>query len=158
MDPDQEWADWQAWLGDRIWNQVVEMMAFRQVWEVFLRRLQERPGLGPRGRHVPGVVPAGLCAIAGDGRAPDGGHETRRSVARQADHARPSAAVDPVARAVPGQPIAAGDDLRTWANATFDTIAGLGDHISTQIPAQDFDDLQTKRRRPSSGSIGRSPT
>jgi hypothetical protein len=48
MNEDAEWSTWKAWLGeapegDTIYAQVVEMMAFRQVWDSFAIIYKESP-------------------------------------------------------------------------------------------------------------------
>lgn len=144
MDPDQEWADWQAWLGDRIWNQVVEMMAFRQVWDVFFDVFKNAPDLVQDDATF--LVWFRLAFARSQAMGVRRMADMRRdvvSLAKLIARVRQRPSILSRERYLANQSLA-GDDLRTWANATFDTIAGLGDHISTQIPAQDFDDLQTK--------------
>jgi hypothetical protein len=144
MDPDQEWADWQAWLGDRIYSQVVEMMAFRQVWDVFFDVFKNAPNVV---QEDPGFLVWFRLAFArSQGMGVRRMADTRAdvvSLARLIARVRQRPSILSRERYLASQSIAS-DDLRRWASASFHRLAGPGDHIAKRTAAQDFDDLQTK--------------
>ena len=89
MDADERWETMADWLGDEpkgetIYAQVVEMLAFRQTWDVSrtsTTTLQLRSGRTPRSSFGSALP----CKIPGDGRSPDGRQGFGRCVASSVD-------------------------------------------------------------------------
>jgi hypothetical protein len=144
LDIDQEWAEWKAWLGDRIWHQVVEMMAFRQVWDVFFDIFKNAPDVvqGDATFLMWFRLAFARSQAMGVRRMADRRSDVV-SLARLIARVRQRPTILSRDRCLANQTLA-GEDLRSWANATFDRLAGPGDHIRKQVAIDDLDALRTK--------------
>jgi hypothetical protein len=148
MDADERWETWRTWLGDApkgetIYAQVAEMMAYRQTWDVFAYVYKNAPAV------VQDDATFLLWFRLGFARSEALG--IRRMADRSSEVVSLARLIDNVWRypwvltrdryvAMQGTD----EDIVRMAHGWFDSMAGTGDYIDPQIPAQDFDDLQTK--------------
>jgi hypothetical protein len=149
MNDDERWEMWRSWLGDdpkadTIYAQVVEMMAYRQTWDVFTYVYLNAPP------EVTDDATFLLWFRVGFARSQALG--VRRMADKRSDVVSLARLIDNVWRyptvlsrerfiAMQGQ-----DDGFDLADGWFNSLASTGDYIDPRIPAQDYDDLQTKTR------------
>jgi hypothetical protein len=149
MDPEEIWDTWRGWLGDEpqgetIYAQVVEMMAFRQTWDVFAHVYKNAP------KEVTDDATFFSWFRIGFARSQALG--VRRMADRRSDAVSFARLIDNVWRyptvlsrerfiAMQGP-----NDGFGMAGGWFNSMAGTGDYIDPRIPAQDFADLQTKTK------------
>ena len=150
MYPDERWELWRAWLGDEpqgdtIYAQVVEMLRFRQIWDVFAYVVDNAPdttredatflfwtrlsfarsqALGVRRMADKSPRVVSLARLIDDVWRYPWVLTRERFVAMQGHEA----------------------DIVEMAHGWFDSLAGPGDSIDPRIPAQDYEDLQTKTK------------
>lgn len=148
MKSDDEWTKWRAWLGAEprgitIKAQVVEMMAFRQIWDGFAYVHDN----APEEAHEDGTflwwVRFGYARSQALGvrRMADKSGDVV-SLARLIDRVWRYPTVLTRERFIEMQHAVGnlGDLAQSW----FDRMAGSGEYMDPRIPAEDFDTLQAK--------------
>jgi hypothetical protein len=146
MKDDNRWNKWRAWLGgdepsgETIYAQVVEILAFRQVWDVFGYICTNAPDEVQQDATVLAWFRVGFARSQGLAvrRMADMRSDVR-SLARLIDEVRRYPTVLSRERYAAAHPDAYGDG--------FTIVSGGGDHIDPRIPARDLDDLQAKTKR-----------
>jgi hypothetical protein len=148
VNDNDRWEMWRTWLGDEpkgetIYAQVVEMMAYRQTWDVFADVYNNAPPV------VQDDATFLLWFRLGFARSQALG--VRRMADRSSEVVSLARLIDNVWRypwvltrdryvAMQGTD----DDIVRMANGWFDSMAGTGHYMDPRIPARDFDDLQAK--------------
>jgi hypothetical protein len=152
MDPDKEWTKWQNWLGTEpkgktIKAQVVEMLAFRQIWEGFNYVHESAPeGAREDGTFLSWVrFGYARSQALGVRRMADMSRDVL-SLARLIDRVWRYPTVLSRERFVRMQTIGEGN-LGGLADGLFDELAGPGEYIDPRIPAQDYEDLQARTKQ-----------
>jgi hypothetical protein len=146
VNPDKEWETWQGWLGreptgDTIYAQVVEMLAFRQIWDAFVIVHDDAPTQARKD----GTFLVWLQR----NYARSQGVTVRRLTDPSSDVVSLARLIDSVWRY---PTVASRDRFRAlqsdqdfpMIDGWFHDLAGSGDYIDPRIPAQDFSDLRTK--------------
>lgn len=147
MDPDEEWKTWRLWLGDEpkgdtIYAQVVEMLAFRQIWGVFAHVYTNAPETARQD--------ATFWLWFRHAYARSQGLGVRRMADRRSDVVSLASLIDhvwryPTVLSRERYRELQGDDDVASSDRSFDSLAGEGGRfIDPRIPAQDFEDLRTK--------------
>jgi hypothetical protein len=149
-DPEEEWARWVDWLGEgpapSIWDDVVAMMASRQVWEAFQIVYKSAPEVVRTRRN-----PTFYSWIT-DGYTRRQGLAIRRQVDMDRDVISLAGLIDRVRRhpdVLSCERFAARSVLeRPEADRVFDAIVGEGrDHIDPNVPRADLATLRTTTRK-----------
>lgn len=146
MDPDREWATWQGWLGDdaegrTIYGEVVEMTMLRKIWNGFAIIVNQSPEVAQGNGTFAWWVRWNYARSMGSA--------VRRQVDVRDDVVSLGRLIDQVWR----YPTVAtrerfrslqGGGMDELADHWFDELAGSGDFINPEIPAQDMEDLRAK--------------
>jgi hypothetical protein len=149
VDPNEEWERWRTWLGHEpkgrnIYAQTVEMLAFRQIWDGFAYVYNNAPKRARETDTFLQWVRYSYARSQGMGvrRMADQGGDVV-SLARLIDRVWRFPWVLSRERFLGMQGSHEGSGL---GHGWFDSRAGTGDYIDPRIPAEDFDDLQTKTK------------
>jgi hypothetical protein len=142
VDDEAEWKRWQTWLGDEpkgrnIYAQTVEMLAFRQIWDGFAYVYNSAPELAREtGTFLLWVRYSYARSQAmGVRRMADKGADVV-SLARLIDRVWRFPWVLSRERFLGMQGTHEGFGL---GHGWFESLAGTGEYIEPQIPAQDFE-------------------
>lgn len=143
---DQEWESWQAWLGDEpkgqtIYAEVVEMLAFRKIWCGFTVIHNSAPEQARKNATFLWWVRWNYARAMGSA--------IRRQVDVRDDVVSLGRLIDRVWRyptVLTRERFRAlqGIDDAAMVDGWFDALAGSGDFINPEIPAQDMADLREK--------------
>jgi hypothetical protein len=147
MSDEERWEMWRRWLGDdpqgdTIYAQVVEMMAFRQVWDVFSYISTRAPDEVQQDATVVAWFRLGFARSQG--------LAVRRMADKRSDVISLARLIDDVWRyptvlsrgryeATHRVEFGVGLD-------TFEILFGGGEYIDPRIPARDYEDLQAKTK------------
>lgn len=147
LDPDLEWEQWRELLGGdpgdapNVYQRMVEMWAFRQIWDSFAIIHDNAPASARQWSTFAIWVRSNYART--QGVAIRNQADPRRDVVslyRLIDRVWKYPTVLSRERYVASHD---GDDL---ADGWFDELAGAGPYIDPRIPAQDIEDLQSKTK------------
>ena len=151
LNPDEEWATWQAWLGEEptgstLYAQVYEMLFFRQIWDGFSFLYEKAPDEAKEDGTFWLWVQFGYArSLALGVRRMADKRSDVVSLARLIDHVWRYPTVLSRDRFLSLQ--GSGEDLSDMAQGWFNSMAGTGDYMDPRIPAQDFEHLQLETRK-----------
>jgi hypothetical protein len=149
LNPEEEWALWREWLGAQptgktIKAQIIELLAFRQIWDGFAYVYDNAPAAAHEEGTFLWWVRFGYARSQALGvrRMADMSRDVL-SLAKLIDRVWRFPTVLTRERFLAMQGASVGN-LGLLAQRWFDDLAGAGDYIDPRIPAQDFEALQTK--------------
>jgi hypothetical protein len=147
VNPDERWEMWRTWLGndpkgDTIYAQIVEMLAYRQAWDVFSYISVNAP---PEVRED-----ATVLAWFRFGYARSQGFAVRRMAVKRSDVVSLARLIDDVWR----YPTVLSRERWTEVHVEavyggldgFAIAVGGGDYIDPRVPAHDLEELQTRTK------------
>jgi hypothetical protein len=144
IDPDREWELWREWLGSEpkgqtINAEVVEMLVFRKIWRGFSVIHREAPEQARKNATFVWWLRWNYARSMGSAiRRQTEVRGDVISIGRLIDHVWRYPTVLTRERFVAMQVI----DAPGLVNGWFDDLAGPGDYIHPEIPAQDMEELQ----------------
>jgi hypothetical protein len=146
IDPDLEWRTWREWLGPEptgqtVYAEVVEMLVFRKIWQGFAMIHDAAPEQArTNGTFVWWLRWNYARSIGSAIRRQTEVRDDVVSLGRLIDRVWRYPTVLTRTRFVGMQ----GIDQAEMVNGWFDQLAGTGDFINPEIPAQDLEDLRER--------------
>jgi hypothetical protein len=146
IDPDIEWRTWREWLGaepsgQTISGEVVEMLAFRKIWQGFALIHDAAPEQARENATFVLWLRWNYARSMGSAiRRQTDVRDDVVSLGRLIDRVWRYPTVLTRTRFVDMHGIGEADMVNGW----FDDLAGNGDYINPEIPAQDMDDLRER--------------
>jgi hypothetical protein len=147
INADREWEVWRSWLGSEpkgatVYAEVVEMLVFRKIWRGFALIYDAAPEQARKNGTFVWWLRWNYARSMGSAiRRQTEVREDVISLGRLIDRVWRYPTVLTRERFVAMQGI---EDDAPMVNGWFDDLAGSGDYINPEIPAQDLEDLQER--------------